>query len=478
MIETTVVDKGVGTSGEVKVEVNFFNSIRETMGDKFVSAMYDDTNKEIVFVVNDKVNGKNVSFKIDATAAKIIIDKLCGTHAAIIKASSSNKEVLLRAITTADMVENVVAGMIIRGSNNPYNWQLTYFHNSEEYALPANVTNWLQNTIIKRMSVTPEALKFEGVQFVDSLIPAPEVPELDSKIFVKSIATLLTVDDTDAKEHEDLTMPNGLVETPIEPLETATKDGVYKVNDAYYRVEGNGTKLTGITPMFHKVTAELPLEGVVAQEGKLYVDGTNVYSLVEGEIDTKAITVKSDGQYPELTANTYYKFTTSEVGDHPEIKLDVLYVCVRTEDGLVEVPSNSIEVVEEAPVVEIALEGEYYQENEGNVKQVVDGEYQDLGALITQEDIPDVTTPVLAEDTFYLVTSNNSLIYKPKSGMKTTLTAEEYTLTENMPAFYDENTTFPEHKILYVLNLPDGNKPAGSAWMYDDVEYIYEEVKY
>lgn len=465
MIETTNVTGTDSTGTENKdLVVTYFSTIAESMGNKFSASIYDKENKKFVLLFDN--SSVNKSHPIDSTGAKVLIDTLFGVKASIIKASSINKHTLLRAITSANFQEQKICGFIITPVGfETSKWRLTYFENNNEVQLSPDVTSYLVNLIRGEMGVEPEKLPFSRVQFVNSLIPINKPPEPNSKFFILSTKSLLTVND-DPESTSELKFENGYMKVNEAPRTEEVEDGIYNNNSVYYEIL-NGVS-TNISNKYHKVNSQLPLEGTVAEDGKAYIVGSKVYALNSTKVSYYNLNIVSNGTYPStLRKNQFYKFIDTAVTDHNEITLNALYVCRDTTQPLEKIDEDRIVVLDNPPVLEIALEGEYYEVS-GNVSKVVEGSYVDKGTVKEVTELPDLTKPMIKENTFYYVTTTKQLIYKIKDDNVVILNeGTDFTFTDKIPPYYDLSIPYPDPQSLYVLNFSDGDKPANSAWVFD-----------
>lgn len=301
MIEVNTVEYGgINHEGDkATIEVVFFDSIAETMGNKFVSAMYDAEKKQILITALDKTSDDLLKLLITKNRAPLILDMLTGTQAEIIKATKSNDHHLLRRVTYANMEDGVVAGLILDATCYFHNWELIIFRNNREARLPAALTGWLLDVLTNRMEIAPIEKKFETVRFIDNLLKVPEPPAKGSNTVVETNPSVTMVDEEDVEDFKVVRFPKGIVRLTKPPLDA----GYHKVNEKYYKVEdNNGTKVTDVTDVTHDVKT--------AEAGKIYVQGDVVYTLEEDKIITSPLHIISDGNYPTSSLRGYYKFTT------------------------------------------------------------------------------------------------------------------------------------------------------------------------
>lgn len=472
MIDTTVVNTAGGN-----VSVTYFVDIAQSMGDKFSAALYDQTSKKLAFLFPTSKQF-SVSEDIDENKAKAIINTFFGVKAEIIKNKTSAKVEPIRCITDVSFDKKEISGFIINGFQRDQNkWEMIYFKNDIEVRLPIEATRFTINTIRNEMKVEPDKLDFENVEFVDSLIPVYKPLEASKKFFNTSNNSLITVD-SDPNSYSELTLENGFVEVENAPAETAPKEGIYNVSGTYYELAGG--KLTNISGKVHTVTEFLPLTGTVADPTKCYIVNDSVYAVNGNKVSNYQLKTVADGVYPaKLTKGHFYRFTTTEVADHPEITLNSLYVCKVVASGLELVNPDTVIVSDTIPVMELAIEGEYYIKGT-EAKQVVSSVYETKGTVITAAEVPDVSTPVMVENTFYYVTSTKELIYKTKDSSKTVLKeGTNFTFIDQLPPYYDMSIETPDPTTLYVLKFKDGDKEANTAWLYDAVDtYEYKQVLY
>ena len=473
MIDTTVLNTVGGT-----VSVTYFVDIAQSMGDNFSAALYDQSSKKLAFLFPTSKQF-SVSEDIDETKAKAIINTFFGVRAEIIKNKSNSKIEPIRCITDVSFDKKEISGFIINGFQRDQNkWEMIYFKNDIEVRLPIEATRFTINTIRNEMKIEPDKLDFENVEFVDSLIPVYKPLDPSKTYFNKSNNTLTTFNGGDPDSYSELTVENGLVEVEKAPVDVAPNEGIYNVSGTYYELIGG--KLTNISGKVHTVTEFLPLTGTVAVPGKCYIVNDSVYAVNANKVSNYQLKTVTDGVYPaKLTKGNFYRFTTTEVADHPEITLNSLYVCKTVASGLELVNPDTVIVSDTIPVMEVAIEGEYYIKGT-EVKQVVSGAYEAKGTVITAAEAPDISTPVIVENTFYYVTSTKELIYKLKGSSTTTLKeGTNFEFIDQLPPYYDLTLETPNPSTLYVLKFKDGDKEANTAWLYDAVDtYDYKQVLY
>ena len=428
-----------GSSG--KVDVIFENILDKTT---FEALLYDETNKAFVILFPNNKHSET----IDTTKAQKLLDAIYSNKAQIYRAIYSNvSPKFFYVITDADAQNGTFNGYKININGTlASNTSIEYIDNEKMYEVSAKLTKELIMRIREKMTLNPTDATL-NIRCVDKLLPGCPVPEEGDKFFNTKTNSLLTTK-TDVKTYDELVLDGKLIKA-AKILDAVTANGIYVVNtNTYYRVDG--TSLTDITSVTSKVTAYPPATGNVAEEGRYYITGDKVYALAEGEVTGYTLNSISDGVYPAVQENNFYRFVNTPVADHEEIKLNTLYACT---DGssLTEINQSLVSNSGTIPVKEVAIADHYYVKDT-ECKFFTAGAYQDMGTVNTTSTVPDVTSPVFVKNRFFYNTTTKKLSYQIGEQPKVELTEEtDFTFVDAIPPYFVTTAKLPVDGVTYVI---------------------------